>query len=62
MEGRTSRYEKSPSEEDLLFAVAQRDSRQVERIVKDLDGTYRDECGRTVLHYYATDEITKILS
>ena len=47
----TSRYEKSPSEKDLIIAVLQRDSdsRQVKRIVKVLDGTYRDEFERTLV-------------
>ncbi len=42
-------------------AVIRRDYQKVEELLEHCNGTYRNEKGRTVLHYYITEEITKIL-
>jgi len=52
---------KSFLEKELVLAVWKRDSNYVERLVHFCDGTFRDNKGNTLLHYYSTVEITKML-
>ena len=52
---------KSFLEKQLFVAVLKRDSNYVEKLVHLCDGTFRDDDGNTLLHFYSTVEITKML-
>ena len=48
-------------EKALYYAVINRNSSKVRELVNLCDGTFRDDDGNSLLHYYSTVEITKML-